>query len=110
MRYLFTVAALTLMTLITPAHANTAAAKPTEAVAAEARTVDVKNTEARLNINTASAKELAKGMKGIGLKKAEAIVAHRDANGPYKVVEDLLKVRGVGPATLQKNSARLAVK
>lgn len=108
MRYLIAAASLALLTLIAPAHANPAttspSAKPTEVV-----TADVK-VESRLNINTASAKDLAKGMKGIGIKKAEAIVAHREANGPFKAVEDLLKVKGVGPATLQKNSARLAIK
>lgn len=104
MRYLIAAASLALLTLIAPAHANSATAKPTEEVAVEAK------AEARLNINTASAKELAKGMKGIGIKKAEAIVAHREANGPFKSVEDLLKVKGVGPATLQKNAARLAIK
>ena len=103
MRYLIAAASLALLTLIAPAHANSAG-KPTEVVTAEAQ------TEARLNINTASAKDLAKGMKGIGIKKAEAIVAHREANGPFKSVEDLLKVKGVGPATLQKNAAKLAVK
>ena len=104
MRYLIAAASLALLTLIAPAHANSVHAKPTEEVTAEAK------AEARLNINTASAKDLAKGMKGIGIKKAEAIVAHREANGPFKSVEDLLKVKGVGPATLQKNAAKLAVK
>ena len=109
MRYLIAVTVFALTTLLTPAHANTKPAKPAEAATVAGPTTTAK-IESRLNINTASAKEIAKGMKGIGLKKAEAIVAHREANGPYKAVEDLLKVKGVGPATLQKNSARLAVK
>lgn len=109
MRYLIAAASLALLTLIAPAQANTSAAKPTETLAVEAKSADAK-VESRLNINTASAKELAKGMKGIGIKKAEAIVAHREANGPFKAIEDLLKVKGVGPATLQKNATRLAIK
>ncbi|NQD37397.1 helix-hairpin-helix domain-containing protein [Permianibacter sp. IMCC34836] len=109
MRYLIAAASLALLTLIAPAHANPSTGKPTEVVSADAKTADAK-VESRLNINTASAKELAKGMKGIGIKKAEAIVAHREANGPFKAVEDLLKVKGVGPATLQKNAARIAIK
>lgn len=105
MRYLIAVVSLALLTLVAPAYANSAATgKPTEQVVAEAK------AETRLNINTASAKEIAKSMKGIGIKKAEAIVAHREANGPFKSVEDLLKVKGVGPATLHKNAARIAVK
>ena len=105
MRYLIAAASFALLTLIAPAHANSApTSKATEQVVADAK------VEARLNINTASAKEIAKGMKGIGIKKAEAIVAHREANGPFKSVEDLLKVKGVGPTTLHKNAARIAVK
>lgn len=105
MRNLIAVAAFTLLAVVAPAHANSApATKANEQVVTEAK------AEARLNINTASAKEIAKGMKGIGIKKAEAIVAHREANGPFKSVEDLLKVKGVGPATLHKNAARIAVK
>ncbi len=105
MRTLIAAASLALITFVAPAMANPpATAKPVET------TVQESKIEARLNLNTASAKELAKGMKGIGLKKAEAIVAHREQHGPFKSVEELLKVKGVGPATLQKNASRLAVK
>jgi competence protein ComEA len=62
---------------------------------------------AKLNINTADAKEIAKLMKGIGPKKAEAIVAYRTEHGPFRKVEDLLKVKGVGAATLTRNADRL---
>lgn len=108
MRYLIAAASLALLTLIAPAHANPNAAKATETVAAGAKTEA--KAEVRVNINSASAKELAKAMKGIGSKKAEAIVAYREANGPFKAIEDLLKVKGVGAATLQKNASRLAIK
>ncbi|SAY51553.1 ComEA family DNA-binding protein [Neisseria weaveri] len=50
---------------------------------------------AAVNINTATAEEL-KALPGIGPAKAEAIVAYRSANGPFKAVEDLKKVKGIG--------------
>lgn len=54
---------------------------------------------ARIDINTASAKELA-SIKGIGDKKAAAIVKYRQANGKFKSYNDLEKVKGIGPALI----------
>ena len=48
-----------------------------------------------ININTALVDELAT-LKGIGEKTAQAIVAYREANGPFSAVEDLMNVKGVG--------------
>jgi len=52
--------------------------------------------QAMVSINDDSAETLAKGLKGIGLKKARSIVAYRDKNSPYTTVEDLTLVKGVG--------------
>ncbi|WP_001159855.1 ComEA family DNA-binding protein [Vibrio sp. RC586] len=60
-----------------------------------------------VNINTASAEELATLLKGIGLKKAQAIVDYREANGPFVSVEDLTNVKGIGEATVRNNAARI---
>lgn len=65
--------------------------------------------EIRVNINEASAEELADSLIGVGPAKAEAIVAYRQANGPFQTVEDITSVRGIGPALLEKNRARLAL-
>ena len=65
--------------------------------------------EIQVNINQASAEELADSLAGIGASKAEAIVAYREANGPFQSVEDITAVKGVGPALLEKNRARLAL-
>lgn len=54
---------------------------------------------AAVDINTASAKELEK-LNGIGPAKALAIVTYRDKNGPFKSVDDLTKVEGIGAKTL----------
>ncbi|EEY44431.1 hypothetical protein SX4_0198 [Vibrio mimicus SX-4] len=60
-----------------------------------------------VNINTASAEELATLLKGIGLKKAQAIVDYREANGPFISIDDLTKVKGIGEATVRNNATRI---
>ena len=62
-----------------------------------------------IDINTATAEEFAATMTGVGLKKARAIVAYRDENGPFASIEDLVRVRGIGTATLDSNRERLSV-
>ncbi|MCB0237057.1 MAG: helix-hairpin-helix domain-containing protein, partial [Anaerolineae bacterium] len=54
-----------------------------------------------ININTASAVDL-ETLPGIGPKTAEAIIAYRDANGPFATIEAITEVKGIGPATLEK--------
>ncbi|MDO9264961.1 MAG: helix-hairpin-helix domain-containing protein [Desulfosalsimonadaceae bacterium] len=61
-----------------------------------------------ININTASAEELTK-LKGVGEKLAAGIVAYREANGPFKTVQDLDLVKGIGPKILADNAAMLTV-
>ena len=63
-----------------------------------------------VNINTADAQTLSKNIKGVGLKKAQAIVAYREKNGEFKKIEDLKKVKGIGARLLEKNSGSIIVK
>ena len=65
--------------------------------------------DAAININTADVATLA-SLNGIGQSKAEAIVAYREANGPFAVTADLANVKGIGERTIEKNAARLTVK
>ena len=55
----------------------------------------------KVNINTADLDTLTQ-LKGIGEKKAEAIIKYREQVGKFKAVEDLLNVDGIGPKILEK--------
>ncbi|MDE1311481.1 helix-hairpin-helix domain-containing protein [Vibrio aestuarianus] len=63
--------------------------------------------EITVNINQASAQELADLLKGVGLKKAQAIVDYREQNGAFKTKEQLSQVKGIGNAIVQKNEGRI---
>ena len=63
---------------------------------------------AALNINTANVQELTT-LSGIGPSKAQAIVEYREKNGPFKSVNDLAKVKGIGPKTVQKLGPEISV-
>lgn len=56
---------------------------------------------ATVNVNAADEAVLAK-LKGIGPVKAKALVAYRQQNGPFKSVDDLKKVKGIGQKTLEQ--------
>lgn len=64
---------------------------------------------AQVNINSADADTLSDELSGIGQSKAEAIVAYRDLHGPYKQVEDLTNVKGIGLTTIEKNKSKLVL-
>ena len=55
-----------------------------------------------VNVNTATAEELDKGLAGIGPAKAAAIVKYRETNGPFRSVDDLANVPGIKGGTLEK--------
>jgi competence protein ComEA len=55
----------------------------------------------KVNINTADEATLM-ALKGIGESKAKAILEYRQTNGPFKSVEDLTKVKGIGDTTLSQ--------
>ena len=49
-----------------------------------------------VNINTADASTLSEAIKGVGLKKAQAIVAYRTEHGPFTSIDDLIRISGIG--------------
>ena len=58
-----------------------------------------------VNINTADAVTLSERLAGVGLKKAEAIVAFRNHNGEFNSIEQMAEVKGIGETTIEKNRA-----
>ncbi len=62
-----------------------------------------------VNINTATAAELAAAIKGVGDKKAAAIVAYRNEHGSFKSVDELKNVPGIGDKTVEANRSNLMV-
>jgi len=63
---------------------------------------------AAVNINTATQQEL-EALNGIGPVKAQAIIDHRKANGPFKSAEQLKDVKGIGDATFDKIKGDVSV-
>ena len=57
----------------------------------------------QVNINTASAEEIAAVLNGVGVSKAEKIVEYRNANGPFVHIDELVNVKGIGLRTVDKN-------
>jgi competence protein ComEA len=66
-------------------------------------------TAAMVNLNTADAATLQRELLGIGQVKAEAIVAYREAHGNFASVDELLEVKGIGAAILEKNRDKLSI-
>lgn len=64
----------------------------------------------KLNINTATAHQLATTMKGVGKHKADFIVDYRHKHGPFINLDQLKKVKGIGNKTVDDNRDKLTVK
>lgn len=63
--------------------------------------------EITVNINTANAEELDKLLLGVGPEKAVSIIEYRDTHGQFESIEQLSEVKGIGPATVDKNRDRI---
>ena len=83
--------------LLTPAMVRAQAAAPA-----------VEKAGSVINLNTASATDL-QNLPGIGAKMAERILEYRQKNGPFKKIEDLMNVKGIGEKNFLKLKARLTV-
>lgn len=65
---------------------------------------------APVDINSATADELAAALTGVGSTRAQAIVAERKAHGPFKSADDLVRVEGIGPHIVELNRDNIATK
>jgi len=62
-----------------------------------------------VNINTADKEALMSSIKGVGEKRAEAIIAYREQNGSFTSIEELAEVRGIGASIVEKNMDNISV-
>lgn len=83
---------------------------PVDSLHAEQVSSASSSSAAAVNINTATSAELAEALNGIGAKKAQAIVEYRNQHGPFTDANQLLNVKGIGEATLSKNSEAIVLK
>lgn len=67
-------------------------------------------TSLAVNINSADAQTLAAALDGVGEARARAIVAYREEHGPFRSVDDLAEVKGIGERVLAANRSRISVK
>ena len=74
----------------------------TEAIEKTQETQETQETQQTLDINTATVQEIASVLTGVGPVKAEAIVALRKALGGFTDIEQLLEVKGIGSATIER--------
>ena len=64
----------------------------------------------KVNINTADAAKLEAVLINVGPAKAAAIVEYREENGPFKSVEELAMVNGIGLRTVELNRDRIELR
>jgi len=85
------------------------AVKPEAVNAPMVMAADAKAEAGKVDLNGADAVTLQRELAGVGEAKAKAIVAYRDSNGPFSSVDELLEVKGIGKAILDKNRDKLEV-
>ena len=88
--------------LAQPTAVTVIASQPMPAASAPVRTPEPAaevSADGKVNLNTATAEELMT-LPNIGEKRAAAIIADREANGPFRTVEDLTRVDGIGEGIL----------
>ncbi len=77
-------------------------------ITTKSQTLEATVSADKININTAAANELSQ-LEGIGDKKAQAIIEHREKNGRFRTAEELTDVSGISASILEKNIERIAV-
>ncbi|WP_324186767.1 MULTISPECIES: ComEA family DNA-binding protein [Idiomarina] len=91
------------LVLLQPAVAQPLLFAPTAVAMQEAASTPT------VNINTASAEQLAMALTGVGLKRAEAIIKLREQLGTFSDANQLMQVKGIGPRMLELNKDRIVL-
>ncbi|MNJ09913.1 ComE operon protein 1 [compost metagenome] len=104
-----TVLSYLLLPLLASATFSISAAPATTAVATPPPIVATQQEAPRLDLNTADAITLQSNLSGIGKTKAEAIVAYREEHGAFASVDELLEIKGIGKALLDRNREMLTI-
>lgn len=102
LRMLLSIVTLSVFVIARPGDAHAVQASSGDRAPAKAAIV------ATVNINTASVNDLD-ALPGIGSKTAALIVEYRQKNGPFKKIEELMNVRGVGEKSFLKLKPQLTV-
>lgn len=90
---------------VTPAPAVTSRALPSSTIVEREPAV---TAMLQVHLNTDSVEQLQQ-LKGIGAKKAQAIIDYRQQHGPFQKIEELKNVKGIGEQTFEKNRTQLAL-
>ncbi len=98
MKARFIAALLSLFVITIPAHADTPPKKPSEQQTPLSK---------KINLNSADLSVLVGSFKGIGKKRAEAIIAYRESHKGFKSVEEFAEVKGFGQRFVDKNRDQL---
>ncbi|GAA4526766.1 ComEA family DNA-binding protein [Brachybacterium paraconglomeratum] len=91
-----------------PRAGDPGAAAPGDAETGEAPAAGSSGASGVINLNTASAAELEE-LPSVGPAIAQRIIEHREKNGPFRSVDGLLEVSGIGPSTLEKIRDRATI-
>lgn len=63
-----------------------------------------------VDVNSADAETLSAELQGVGISRARAIVEYRNTHGPFRSVDDLALVKGIGTHTLELNRENILLK
>ncbi|MBI3359814.1 MAG: helix-hairpin-helix domain-containing protein, partial [Chloroflexi bacterium] len=95
--------------IVVPSNSQPASAPPsTSSNQSPTSNLSTPSPSDKININTASAEEL-EALPQIGPATAAKIVDYRTAHGPFKTIEEITNVKGIGPATFEKIKALITV-
>ena len=108
-RSVFSSLLFALLTSLSAASIAAPSAKPVAPQPLAAQLSASEQPTPKVNLNAADAETLRRDLFGIGAAKAKAIIAYRESNGSFTVVDELLEVKGIGKSLLEKNRDRLVI-